>query len=75
MACVVGKSGNRLVGARTWKRIHWTLTIAWCVMAVPTLLWWRDSIVWVAFMSLYANVAGHWSAAQASEADEHSPDE
>jgi hypothetical protein len=25
------------------------------------LLWWRESILWVAFMSLYANVASHWS--------------
>lgn len=37
---------------------------------VPTLLWWRDSILWIAFMSLWANVASHWGAAQAAEAEE-----
>lgn len=75
MANAMGKSDNRLVSARTWKRVHWTLTLVWVSLAVPTLLWWRESVLWVALMSLYANVAGHWSAAQASEADEHSPDE
>jgi hypothetical protein len=75
MAGIVGSTRKRLVSARTWKHIHWTLTALWALMLIPTLLWWSDSILWVAAMSLYANVAGHWAAAQASEADEHSPDE
>lgn len=37
---------------------------------VPTLLWWRESILWIAFMSLWANVVGHWSAYQAARAEE-----
>jgi hypothetical protein len=66
---------GRLVSARTWKHVHLTLTGIWALMLIPTLLWWKDSILWVAAMSLYANVAGHWAAAQAAESDEHSPDE
>ena len=27
----------------------------WVALAVPTLLWWHDSVLWVALMSLYAN--------------------
>lgn len=27
----------------------------WVVLAAPTLLVWRDSVLWVALMSLYAN--------------------
>lgn len=46
------------------------MTVLWVVLVVPTLLWWRESILWVAFMSLYANVVGHWSAYQASRAEE-----
>lgn len=42
----------------------------WAVALIPTLLWWKESILWVAFMSLYANVVGHWSAYQASHAEE-----
>lgn len=48
------------------------MSMLWLLLVIPTLLWWRDSILWVSFMSLYANVAAHWGAAQAAEADEHS---
>lgn len=47
-------------------RLHKYLTIGWGLLAVPTVLWWRDSIFWVAFMSLYANIASHWAAYQAA---------
>lgn len=52
------------------KRLHLVLTLAWVVALVPTLLWWRESILWVAFMSLYANIVGHWSAYQAVRAEQ-----
>jgi hypothetical protein len=29
----------------------------WAVLVVPTLLLWKDSVLWVAFLSLYANFA------------------
>jgi hypothetical protein len=37
----------------------------WATLIVPTLLFWKNSILWVAFMSLYANIASHWAAAEA----------
>ena len=27
----------------------------WAAAAIPTLIWWRESVLWVAMMSLYAN--------------------
>lgn len=60
---------NSLSG-RKWKHFHWTVAVCWLFLAIPTLIWWSESILWVAFMSLYANVASHWSAAQAAEAEE-----
>jgi hypothetical protein len=51
------------------QRFHLVATLAWCLLVVPTLLWWRQSILWVAFMSLYANMVGHWSAYQAARAE------
>jgi hypothetical protein len=27
----------------------------WLLMMVPTLVWWKESVLWVACMSLYAN--------------------
>ena len=59
------------------KKLHLGLTFLWAIAVVPTLLWWRESILWVAFMSLYANVVGHWSAYQAARAEkvQTSPDD
>ena len=34
----------------------------WMLMIIPTLIWWKDSILWVAFMSLYANIASEFAA-------------
>lgn len=55
--------------ASTLVRVHAFLTVAWLALLLPTLLWWRESILWVATMSLYANVVGHWSAWQAARAE------
>jgi hypothetical protein len=56
----------------TYRRIHLVLTFVWASLTIPTLLIWRESILWVAFMSLYANIVGHWAAFQASRAEEAS---
>lgn len=45
------------------------MTFVWILLLVPTMLWWTQSVLWVAIMSLYANVVGHWSAFQASRAE------
>jgi hypothetical protein len=50
-------------------QFHLVMTIVWALLIPPTLLWWRDSILWVALMSLYANLIGHWSAYQAARAE------
>lgn len=42
--------------------------VVWILLAVPTVLVWKDSILWVAFMSLYANFASHFSAYDAARA-------
>jgi hypothetical protein len=50
--------------------VHFNLimTVVWVMLLVPTLVWWRDSILWVLVVSLYANAAAHWSAYQGSRA-------
>jgi hypothetical protein len=48
---------------------HKAMTVIWIVLIIPTLLWWRESILWVAFMSLYANIATHWGAYQSARAE------
>lgn len=54
---------------------HRTMQVLWLLLIVPTLLWWRESVLWVAFMSLYANFAAHSAAAEAAEAKMHEKDQ
>jgi hypothetical protein len=58
--------------AKAWERFHAGMTVMWVLLAVPTLLWWKESILWVAVMSLWANAASHWAAYQASRVEEKS---
>lgn len=52
----------------TDRQVHLVLLSVWAVLLIPTLIWWRDSILWVAFMSLYAIVTSHWGAYEAAKA-------
>ena len=54
----------------TWRHIHAALTLAWFLAVIPTALWWKDSILWVGLMSCWANAASHFSAWQASRAED-----
>jgi hypothetical protein len=51
------------------RRINAIATLAWLAAVVPTVLWWRESILWVALMSVWANVASHYTAWQAARAE------
>jgi hypothetical protein len=50
-------------------RFHATMMAVWAGLLFPTLLFWRESILWVAFMSLYANFVGHFSAWDGARAE------
>ncbi|WP_086732663.1 hypothetical protein [Streptomyces glaucescens] len=50
--------------------VHYGMAGLWALLLVPTLIWWPNSVLWVAFMSLYANFVGHLSAAKASRAEQ-----
>lgn len=57
-----------------WGRIsselHLSLAIIWSLLLIPTLVWWKESIVWVAGMMVYQIVIGHignYLAARAKE--------
>jgi predicted ferric reductase len=54
-----------------WRTFHRVMTMVWVILLIPTLIWWRDSVLWVAVMSIWANVVGHWSAYQAARAEEN----
>jgi hypothetical protein len=50
--------------------VHYVLAAVWALLIIPTLLFWKNSVLWVAAMSLYANFVGHLSAAKASRAEQ-----
>lgn len=57
--------------AKSWVRFHLVATAIWMLLAIPTIFFWKESILWIAMMSIWANVAGHFSAYQAARAEEN----
>jgi hypothetical protein len=51
------------------KILHRVIAAIWLLLAVPTILWWHESVLWVAFCSLYANSITHWGVAQSASAE------
>lgn len=51
-------------------QFHKYATIVWIFLIIPSVLFWSESIIWVVLMSVWANIAGHWSAYQASRSEE-----
>lgn len=56
---------------KTWMKFHLIMTIIWSLLIIPTVLFWAESVLWVALISCYANSVGHFSAWQASRAEEN----
>lgn len=56
-------------GLRTF---HKWATVVWFLLIGPTVLWWKESIAWIALMSVWANFGSHFSAWQAARAEEAS---
>jgi hypothetical protein len=55
--------------ARTLTTFNAVMTFVWVGLVVPTMIWWKDSILWVALMSLWANIASHFAAYIAGRAE------
>lgn len=56
--------------AKQLRWVHLALAAIWALLGIPTVVWWKESILWVAFMSLWANVVGHLSAYDAARAED-----
>lgn len=52
------------------RRYHLAMMAVWPALAVPAVLWWKQSIIFVILLSLYANFAGDFSAYQAARAED-----
>ena len=38
------------------------MTVVWTAILVPGLIWWRESVPFLVFVSIYANIVGHFGA-------------
>lgn len=50
-------------------KIHLVIAVFWCIMIVPTLLWWSSSVAVVLIYSVYALVAAHIAAYEGAKDD------
>lgn len=50
-------------------RFHGYATLVWVLLMIPSLLLWKESLLWVIIMSVWAAMMGHWSSWQASRAE------
>ncbi len=43
-------------------RFHMVATVAFFLLIPPSAFWWKDSVPYLVFISVWANFAGHLSA-------------
>jgi hypothetical protein len=55
--------------------VQMILTLIWALLFVPALLWWKESVPFLVFVSVYANFVGHWAAWEAAKAKEEAETE
>ncbi|EFE94177.1 MULTISPECIES: hypothetical protein [Serratia] len=52
------------------KKAHLAMSFLWIILAIPSVIWWKNSVLWVIIISIYANVVGHLAGYTAARADE-----
>lgn len=57
------------INAKSLAKFHLVLALVWAMLTIPTLLWWKNSILWVSLMSIYAIVVSHLAAYSAAHAE------
>lgn len=62
------------IETKTLRRFHGIATLAWVALLVPSVLWWKESLLWIILMSGWANVASHFSAWQGARAEDAAED-
>ncbi len=50
-------------------KLHFVGMVVWALLAIPTVLWWKESILWVGLMSVYAAWIGHFGAWDAARGE------
>ncbi len=58
------------VPPRHLRHFHAVATCVWAGLVIPSVIWWKDSIAWVVLMSVWANLASHFAAWQATRVED-----
>ena len=53
------------------RAFHGWATAAWTALAIPSMLYWRNSVAYLVGLSVYAVITGHWSSWQAARVETH----
>lgn len=69
MSNIFNKFRNTLRDPVFTTKFHKYATLVWILLLIPGLLFWKESIVFIVLMSLWANIASHWAAYQASRSE------
>lgn len=67
---MITRLGKLIQDPHFLRKFHGIATIVWISLLIPTIVWWSESVLWVGIMSVWANVAGHWSSWQATRVEE-----
>lgn len=57
--------------AKALKYFHLSMMVVWAALAIPGIIWWKESILFIIILSLYANFAGEFAAYQAARAEDN----
>lgn len=55
--------------------VHLLLSLTWLALAIPAILIWQESILFVIFASVYANVASEFAAYEATKGAREAADD
>jgi hypothetical protein len=53
-------------GLNRASKIHIAFSVFWTLMLIPTIIVFKESVLWVAFISIYALIIGHISSYEAA---------
>lgn len=56
------------------ERFNLGMIVFWVALIPPSILWWKDSVPYLVFLSMAALIIGHVSAFQGAKAERNSPD-
>lgn len=58
------------VAPQHWRIFHAAATLTWVALLLPSMTVWAHSLPYLVLISVWANIASHWSCYQAATAEQ-----